>query len=82
MKLVWKVEPQEVEQTRAFYQVYEDDPFVLELPVQKRAEDKARLSRAKLWPLPYKTPSAIGTPVTSFSVRVDCDTRSLPMFAE
>jgi hypothetical protein len=49
MKLIWQVEPQDIEQVRAFYQAHQNDPFVQERQRRNLAESKPPLTKSDIW---------------------------------
>jgi hypothetical protein len=49
MKLIWQVEPQDIEKVRVFYQAHQNNPLVRERRRRNLAEDKPALTKAEVW---------------------------------
>jgi hypothetical protein len=49
MRIVWSIEPEDVERVRAFYNSFRDDPFVQQRIERNLSNEKPDVSRPTLW---------------------------------
>jgi len=49
LKIVWDVEPQDIEKTQRFFELHRDDPFVQERIQRNLSGNKPTVSRRYFW---------------------------------